>query len=108
MKTDDLRHVPKMNASLKSRTLLRIRFASKIGRVVCEAASLVHGHLRIRAQRPGHIDLPVAHVRRDNPIGRLAVFAPALDDRHFIELIVPWPPAQCCMPGIMNSRSQSL
>src|SRR5262245_59640250 len=65
---------------------LRCR-AFEVGRVVRIAVALVARDLRMRAQRPRHRDLAVAHRSRRDRRRLLALLDPARERRHPIDLI---------------------
>src|ERR1039457_7476440 len=76
-----------------------LRLAGEVVRIISRALALVHGNLGIRAQRARHGYLPIRHVRRHNLFRRYALFAPALQHRHLIELVCSRPSAAMLHAG---------
>src|SRR2546427_5966822 len=65
------------------------RLADEARGLVCASGSSIRRDLWIWTQRTRPLDLSIAHARRHDRIGRLAVFHPLFERAHHVEAVRP-------------------
>src|SRR6266850_8534291 len=63
------------------------RLAREVRSLVGAAASLIDGNLRVRTERTRAVRFSVAHLRRDDRVGRLALLHPLLERADHVERV---------------------